>query len=161
MIFHAPPASFCQVEVNVPICVGERLYTRHDFLPLLEQHLTDYIMPDVVWTGGISELLRIATLAEAYHVPISPHNAMGPLQVLAGAHLVADRARLAPQQADQERPGAQAEEALEPDPGTLVRDQHHDDPDHRDDPVDVDARGRRECRVVGDRPRCLAELGAL
>lgn len=73
-------------QVNVPICVGERLYTRHDFLPLLEQHLTDYIMPDVVWTGGISELLRIATLAEAYHVPISPHNAMGPLQVLAGAH---------------------------------------------------------------------------
>jgi galactonate dehydratase len=52
----------------------------------LEQHLTDYIRPDVVWTGGISELLRIATLAEAYHVPISPHNAMGPLQVLAGAH---------------------------------------------------------------------------
>ena len=73
-------------QVNVPICVGERLYTRHDFLPLLEQGLTDYIMPDVVWTGGISELLRIATLAEAYHVPISPHNAMGPLQVLAGAH---------------------------------------------------------------------------
>ena len=37
---------------------------------------------------GISELLRIATLAEAYHVPISPHNAVGPLQVLAGAHAV-------------------------------------------------------------------------
>jgi galactonate dehydratase len=73
-------------QVSVPICVGERLYTRHDFLPLLEQRLTDYIMPDVVWTGGISELLRIATLAEAYHVPISPHDAMGPLQVLAGAH---------------------------------------------------------------------------
>ena len=73
-------------QVNVPICVGERLYTRHDFLPVLEQHLTDYIMPDVVWTGGICELLRIATLAETYHVPISPHNAMGPLQVVAGAH---------------------------------------------------------------------------
>jgi galactonate dehydratase len=44
------------------------------------------VMPDVVWTGGISELLRIATMAEAYHVPISPHNAMGPLQIIAGAH---------------------------------------------------------------------------
>ncbi|MCC7370237.1 MAG: hypothetical protein IT306_17570 [Chloroflexi bacterium] len=42
-------------------------------LRMLEQGLTDYIMPDVVWTGGISELLRIATLAEAYHMPISPH----------------------------------------------------------------------------------------
>lgn len=43
-------------------------------------------MKDVVWTGGISELLRIATLAEAYRVPVSSHNAMGPLQVLTGAH---------------------------------------------------------------------------
>jgi galactonate dehydratase len=68
--------------------VGKRLYTRHDVRPLLEQRLTNYIMPDVVLTGGISELLRIATLAGAYHVPISPHNAMGPLQVLAGAHAV-------------------------------------------------------------------------
>jgi galactonate dehydratase len=73
-------------QVNVPLCVGERLYTRWDFLPILEQRLVDYIMPDVVWTGGISELMRIATLAEAYHVPVSPHNAMGPLQIVAGAH---------------------------------------------------------------------------
>ena len=73
-------------QVDVPICVGERYYTRHDFLPLLEERLTDYIMPDVVWTGGISEVVRIATMAEAFHVPISPHNAMGPLQVLGGAH---------------------------------------------------------------------------
>jgi galactonate dehydratase len=74
-------------QVSLPICVGERLYTRWDFLPVLEQRLADYLMPDVVWTGGISELLRIATLAETYHVPISPHNAMGPLQILAGAHV--------------------------------------------------------------------------
>jgi galactonate dehydratase len=72
---------------SVPVCVGERLYTRHDFVPVLEQRLTDFVMPDVVWTGGISELVRIATLAEAYHVPISPHNAMGPLQIVAGAHV--------------------------------------------------------------------------
>ena len=73
-------------QVSVPLCVGERLYTRFDFLPILEQRLADYIMPDVVWTGGISELVRIAALAEAYHVPVSPHNAMGPLQIVAGAH---------------------------------------------------------------------------
>jgi len=73
-------------QVGVPICVGERLYTRFDFLPIFEGRLADFVMPDVVWTGGISELLRIATMAEAYHVPISPHNAMGPLQIIAGAH---------------------------------------------------------------------------
>ena len=73
-------------QVNVPICVGERLYTRWDFAQIFEQRLADFVMPDVVWTGGISELLRIATMAETYHVPITPHNAMGPLQILAGAH---------------------------------------------------------------------------
>lgn len=73
-------------QVDVPICVGERLYTRFDFVPIFEHRLADFVMPDVVWTGGISELLRIASMAEAYHVPISPHNAMGPLQIVAGAH---------------------------------------------------------------------------
>lgn len=73
-------------QVRVPICVGERLYTRFDFAPILEHRLADYLMPDVVWTGGISELLRIAALAEASYVPISPHDALGPLQILAGAH---------------------------------------------------------------------------
>ncbi|MGF1617479.1 MAG: mandelate racemase/muconate lactonizing enzyme family protein [Acidimicrobiia bacterium] len=74
-------------QVRAPICVGERLFTRWDFLPYLQNGLTDYIMPDVTWTGGISELKKIATMAEAYYVPISPHNAQGPGQILAGAHV--------------------------------------------------------------------------
>ena len=72
--------------VAVPICVGERLFTRYDFLPIFENRLADYIMPDVVWTGGISELRKIATMAEAYYIPVSPHNAMGSIQIIAGAH---------------------------------------------------------------------------
>jgi galactonate dehydratase len=86
-----PPESIAALravreQVSVPLCVGERLYTRFDFAPILENRLADFLMPDVVWTGGISELLRIATFAEVYHVPISPHNAMGPLQIVAGGH---------------------------------------------------------------------------
>ncbi|MSQ08104.1 MAG: mandelate racemase/muconate lactonizing enzyme family protein [Dehalococcoidia bacterium] len=69
-----------------PICVGERLFTRYDFLPLFQNRITDYIMPDVTWTGGISELKKISTMAEAYYIPVSPHNAQGPGQILAGAH---------------------------------------------------------------------------
>jgi galactonate dehydratase len=88
-----PPESYkglAQVrsQVNAPICVGERLYTRWDFVPVLEDGLADYLMPDAVWTGGISELKKIATMAEAYYVPISPHNAMGPLQIAAGANVM-------------------------------------------------------------------------
>jgi len=79
-----------QVRENTaaPICVGERLYTRWEFVPIFEQRLADYVMPDIVWTGGISEIKKIATMAEAYYVPISPHNAMGPLQVVAGAQVM-------------------------------------------------------------------------
>ena len=44
-------------------------------------------MPDVTWTGGITELKKIANLAEAYYVPLSPHDAAGPVNVIAGAHV--------------------------------------------------------------------------
>ena len=72
--------------VSVPLCVGERLYTRWDFVPVLTERLAEYIMPDVVWTGGISELRKIANLAEVFYVPVSPHDASGPINILAGAH---------------------------------------------------------------------------
>lgn len=86
-----PPESFkglksVREQLRAPMCVGERLFTRFDFLPVLEGGLADYLMPDVTWTGGISELKKIATMAEAYYVPVSPHNAQGPGQILAGAH---------------------------------------------------------------------------
>ncbi len=67
-------------KVSAAISVGERLHTRWEFIPILENELADYIMPDVTWTGGISELKKIATLAEAYYIPITPHDASGPDQ---------------------------------------------------------------------------------
>jgi galactonate dehydratase len=42
----------------------------------------------VTWTGGISELKKIATMAEAYYIPISPHDASGPINVVAGAQVM-------------------------------------------------------------------------
>jgi galactonate dehydratase len=72
----------------VPVCVGERLYTRWQFRPVLEQRLAEYIMPDIVRTGGISEMKKIATMAEAFFVPISPHDATGPVTFMAGAHVM-------------------------------------------------------------------------
>jgi len=74
---------------NVPICVGERHYTRHGFRPVLEKHICDFIMPDITRCGGPSEMKRIATMAEAYGVLIAPHNPNGPLSTLASAHVCA------------------------------------------------------------------------
>ncbi len=70
-----------------PLCVSERLFTRHQFLPILEHHAADYIMPDICWVGGISEILKIAVLASVYQLPIAPHNCGGPVQTAAYAHV--------------------------------------------------------------------------
>lgn len=75
-------------KVNCAITVGERLHTRWEFAPILEKRLADYIMPDVTWAGGISELKKISTMAEAYYIPVSPHDASGPINVVAGAHVM-------------------------------------------------------------------------
>ena len=75
-------------QIDLPISVGERLHTRWEFTAILEQHLADFLEPDVTWTGGISELKKISTMAEAYYVPIAPHDASGPINVLAGAHVM-------------------------------------------------------------------------
>ncbi|MCC6179677.1 MAG: mandelate racemase/muconate lactonizing enzyme family protein [Chloroflexi bacterium] len=87
-----PPESYDaleQVRSQIPtrVCVGERLYTRFEFLPVLSRHLSDFVMPDVTWTGGISELKKIATLAETFYIPISPHDASGPVNLMAGAQV--------------------------------------------------------------------------
>lgn len=74
---------------NVPICVGERHYSRWGFRPILENQLVDYIMPDITRCGGPSEMKRIATMAETYNIMVAPHNPNGPLSTLASAHTVA------------------------------------------------------------------------
>lgn len=75
-------------KVNVAISVGERIHTRWEFVPIFENKLADYVMPDVTWTGGITELKKISTMAEAYYIPVSPHDASGPINVVAGAHVM-------------------------------------------------------------------------
>ena len=75
-------------QVPMPICVGERLVTRWDFRPILDKQLANYIMPDIVRCGGISEMRKIATMAEAYYIPVSPHDATGPITMAAGAQVM-------------------------------------------------------------------------
>src|SRR5262249_6592122 len=57
---------------RTPLCVGEHHFTRWDFVPVLDERLVDYIMPDVAWCGGISEWRRIAALAEPHGILVSP-----------------------------------------------------------------------------------------
>ena len=75
--------------VNVPVSAGERLYNRWEFRSLFELKAADFIQPDVSHAGGIMELKKIAAMAEAYHIPICPHNPSGPIANAATLQLAA------------------------------------------------------------------------
>lgn len=79
----------CVQRFTIPIAVGERLFTRWGFRPILERHLAGIVQPDVSNTGGITEMMKIAAMAEAYGVAFNPHNPNSPLQTLASLHIAA------------------------------------------------------------------------
>ncbi len=70
----------------VPIATGEGLLTRYDFRHLLDHRGAQIVQPDVIHCGGITEIRRIAALAETYGVEISPHMWYGPVAHTASIH---------------------------------------------------------------------------
>jgi galactonate dehydratase len=76
-------------ETRVPQTVSERLFTRHAFRQVLESKAAHMVMPDIVWTGGITETMKIASLADTYHLPIAPHDCTGPIALAASLHVCA------------------------------------------------------------------------
>lgn len=71
------------------ICTGENQYTKFEFVELFEKKACDVIMPDLAKAGGIAEAKRIADLADAYYIPIAPHNVSSPLGMMAACHVMA------------------------------------------------------------------------
>ena len=61
--------------------------TRWGYKDLFKAQGTDFVMPDLGWAGGISEVKKIATMAEAYELPIAPHDCTGPVVFMASSHL--------------------------------------------------------------------------
>lgn len=76
-------------QITLPVCVGERLHSRFQTRPILEAQAADILMPDITRCGGIGEMKKIATMAEAFNVPIAPHNPNGPISTIAAAHVMA------------------------------------------------------------------------
>ncbi|KAI6778152.1 uncharacterized protein J7T54_007198 [Emericellopsis cladophorae] len=68
---------------TTPVALGERLHSRWDVKPYLEAACVDILQPDISHVGGISELRRIAAMAEAYDVAIAPHCPLGPIALAA------------------------------------------------------------------------------
>lgn len=74
-------------QTTVPLATGERLYTRWDFRDLFERQAVAYVQPDIGHAGGISELRKIASMAEAYGIAVASHNPFSPLNFVAAAHV--------------------------------------------------------------------------
>lgn len=73
--------------VDIPIATGETCVGRQGFASLLSEGIIDYATVDVQWSGGLTEARKIASLADAYGVPIAPHDCTGPATLAASAHL--------------------------------------------------------------------------
>ncbi len=68
---------------TVPIATGERMYSRWNFKQVLENGAVDVIQPDLSHAGGITEVKKIAAMAEAYDVAMAPHCPLGPIALAA------------------------------------------------------------------------------
>jgi galactonate dehydratase len=71
---------------SVPIALGERLYSRWDFRQPLAAGIA-VAQPDLSHAGGVSEVRRIAALAEAHDVALAPHCPLGPIALAASLQI--------------------------------------------------------------------------
>ena len=72
---------------QAPIAASETLGSRWAFRDLLETNVAGVIIIDISWCGGISEARKIASMAEAWHLPVAPHDCTGPIVLTASTHL--------------------------------------------------------------------------
>lgn len=83
---------------STPIALGERLHSRWDVRPFLESGAVDILQPDISHCGGISEMRRIASMAETYDVALAPHCPLGPIALAANVQIAAVTANFAIQE---------------------------------------------------------------
>ena len=72
---------------SVPLATGERMYTIEQFRELFETRAVSIVQPDCSHAGGISQMLSIARLAEAYEVTFAPHCPLGPIALASCLHV--------------------------------------------------------------------------
>jgi L-alanine-DL-glutamate epimerase-like enolase superfamily enzyme len=76
-----------RAQVPMKITASETLATRGQFAALMAARATDIVMFDIGWCGGLTEGKAIASLAEAFALPVAPHDCVGPVVWTASCHL--------------------------------------------------------------------------
>ena len=74
-------------QVGIPIATGERLYLKFPFYELIKAEAVDILQPDICNAGGITELKKIAAVAESQHVMMAPHDTNAAVGTVASMHL--------------------------------------------------------------------------
>ncbi|TYB64776.1 galactonate dehydratase [Nonomuraea sp. PA05] len=83
---HSRNLAALAASTSIPLATGERLYSRWDFRDVIG-HGIAVAQPDVSHAGGISEVRRIAAMAETYDVTMAPHCPLGPISLAASLQL--------------------------------------------------------------------------
>jgi len=76
-------------QIHIPLAAGERDRTIYEVLPYLQHRCLDILQPDCCHTGGITSMKKIATLCEAYQVPLAPHCTASNVGIAASMHVAA------------------------------------------------------------------------
>jgi len=71
---------------RVPLLTGEKLEMPSGFAPFLQNQVVDFIYPDIAFCGGLTGILKIATIAELYRIPVATHNVGGIFLTMASIH---------------------------------------------------------------------------
>ena len=87
-IRHENPEALALVRAHtdLPLATGERYHNKWDFRETIVHQYVNYVRPDVSHCGGISEMKKIAAMAETYYIDLIPHNNAGPLGSAATLH---------------------------------------------------------------------------
>ena len=72
---------------DVPFAIGEEFASKWQFLPYIEQGLTQFARLDICNVGGFTEAMKVAGWAEAHYIDLMPHNPLGPVCTAASVHL--------------------------------------------------------------------------
>ncbi|MBX3002210.1 MAG: mandelate racemase/muconate lactonizing enzyme family protein [Caldilineaceae bacterium] len=75
--------------IDVPLAIGEEFASKWQFLPYLERGLTQFARLDVCNVGGLTESMKVASLAESHYIDLMPHNPLGPICTAASVQLAA------------------------------------------------------------------------
>ena len=84
--------AFKQIRAACPdmtIATGERLFGRFDYREIVQEGVIDIAQPDVSHCGGITEIKKVASFIEPYHIKFAPHNPNGPVSSAANLHVCA------------------------------------------------------------------------